>query len=139
MKTSIINNLITNLDRYATIDAALQTSFENALADCGIKVNRKNETAKGTKAQIESFNETMQAALLKAFNNNIREGKGKTAANKLSSLRAKYGLTFGNANNKGSKYSKAQLNKTAKWLKASFNLDDAELRGFVMALYRSLA
>lgn len=138
MKANIINNLITSIERAVTADASLSASFEAALKAAGFKIvyRGENPVAKGTQAMKDKFNAEMKAALEKHYGN-IREGKGKTAANRLSALRAEYGMAAKDAGEKAGKWSKKQVATTVEFVMKSFKLDASEAAGFLQACARA--
>jgi len=135
MKKSIINTFITTLNNSIVADAALDTQFITLLKEHGFKVTGGEKVTKASKtdAKVKALFATIKAALDAKYGTD-KTGARKTAANRVSLLAFKFGVSAGGNSEKGrSKYSKAQFAKVFTWLKKSFGISDADLAGFLQA------
>lgn len=137
MKSNIINKFVVALGNSIKADLNLDAAFASLLKEHGIKVSYHKKTGDiittKTEKQVKAVHAEIGAALDKVYGE-AKEGARKTAANKVSMLAFRYDVMLGNrAGAKRSKYSPKQFAKVFVWLKKSFNLDDAELAGFLVA------
>lgn len=134
MKTNIINTFIGNVERMAVLEGVTATSFEAVLRELGIKVNREEPSkTKSSAAQRDRLGEVLKEALEKKFGS-IREGKGKTAANIVSGLRAEYNVQSNSAHGGAKqKWARKDIQATVKWVEKSFGLEAVEAAGFFQA------
>jgi nitrate reductase alpha subunit len=135
MKKSIINTFITALNASITADASLDTHFITLLKEHGfvVKGGESVTAASRTAAKVKALHATLKAALDAKYGTD-KQGARKTAANRVSILSARFGVSAGGNTEKGkSKYSAKQFAATFTWLKKSFGLSDADLAGFLQA------
>lgn len=138
--SNIINVLATNIlsaDKAITLEAA---QFENVLRGFGIgvkydKAGNLNVTC--SKAQAKALIDGVNAQFDKVHGEE-RIGCRKTLDNRFCSLRASYGIELRAKIEHKSKYSKAEIAKTVKWVKVAFKKTDEELAGFFNACYKAV-